>query len=321
MFVLSHRLTIGGKNYPAVKKVTIDSCRKAISDTAEIELPKYKNLKRPDLEGAAIKFESGYTQYGLFTEFEGFVREVSENQPYTLTCEDYFYSLRNIVNKTYKNIYSGAIIKQLCNGTGIDTSQVQNGVKIQYKIYSNKTARFILQDLAYRSGYDCFMRGNKIVFGPPFKDADSGLVGIFRYGQNIIEDNLSLSDGDFDKVTVVSEKMDGTGEIFKGVAGTGKKNKTVYIDNLSKEDTIERAKEMLKFLNYKGFRGDIQAFGYPPAFHSGKIRVIDDRFPDKSGYYYTEKVEKEYGDSGFRQKIYLFYGKKTAQWAEKNKTT
>ncbi len=307
MFVLSHKLTIGGKTFPVVKSVKIDSGRLTKSDTATIELPKYKGLKKADIEDSRVTFQAGYKQYGLFTEFEGFVREISEKQPYTLECEDYFYTLRGTVNKTYKNIYSGAIIKQLCSGTGIDTGKIQNGVKIKYKIYYDRSIRFILQDLAKISGFDCFMRGNKLVFDKPFKEADTGGIGIFRYGLNIIEDNLAVTDSDFDKIIVISEETDGTGAIYRGTAGKGKKIKKVYIDNLSKEDVIERADELLRFLIYKGFRGDFLTFGYPPVFHSKKIRIIDTHLPDKSGYYHVDRVEKEYGGDGFRQRVYLYW--------------
>jgi len=307
MFVLEHKLQIKDMNFPVVNNITIKSSRETISDVAEISLPKYRNLKPADIsEGDQVVIHAGYKRYGLVKEFHGIVREITQTQPYKIIAEDFFMLLRkDIISRTFKKIYAGEIIKQLCSGSQIDTSEINMGVFINYIAYRNKSKRFIIQDLARRCGFDAYMDAEKIIFNTPFADADNHKIPVIRYGLNLIDDSLTFqADPDYDRVIAVSESTDGKGTIFKASKGSGKKIKRIYFDNLSKSETIKRAKEIFKDITYKGFSGDVKTFGYPSARHSGQIKIEDERHPEKEGYYFVDSVEKTYG-SGYKQKITL----------------
>jgi len=311
VLVLEHYLKIGNKIFPGVNDVVIESTRESISDICTIDLPKYRKLQPSDVkQGDVVIFRAGYRQYGLQDEFHGVVSEVTPTQPLTVKAEDYFYYLRDIVSTTYKKMYAGDIVKQLCQGTSIDTSRVQQGIFITYKPYQNVSKRFIVQDLAKRCGFDAHMLGKYLIFNKPFADMGSK-IPVFKYGLNIIDERLTFrTDCDYDRVVVISEQTDGSGKIFKGVAGSGKKTLTVYLDNLGKDTAIERAKEIYDEISYMGFTGDFTTFGYPSVHHSSVIKVEDERFPQKNGNYQVDKLTKKYGGGGYRQEITL--GKKVA---------
>ncbi len=310
MFVLEHTLKIGNLSFPIIKSVTINSTRETISDTMILQLPKYRDLNRSDLEEQKISFKAGYSSTGIFDEFEGVIKEVSPEQPFVIKCEDYFYYLKkDIISKSFRNMWAGDIVRKLTEDTPIEIDDrfFKKGIFLKYKVYRYKSKRFIIQDIAKRCGYNAFMRWKNLVFAEPYADMRKG-VPVYKYGQNIISDNMYFqTEADIDRVIVISEETDGSGRIYKGYAGNrnGKKIKKVYLDNLNKKAANERAKEIFNDLSYTGFRGEFTTFGFPPTYHSHEIKVIDERFPDKTGYYYTDKVEKSFGENGFTQRIQL----------------
>ncbi len=306
MLSLTHKLSIGGYIFPAVNTVTIVKSREG-GDTMTISLPKYKRLSYHDIpEGTKVEFACGYTQYGVFHEFDGFVREVSPTQPFTIVVEDYFYFLRrDIMSKTFSNMSAGSIVKYVCSPYPIDTSGVSDGITIKTRTYHNKTRRYIVKDLALLCGYDAFMLDNCLFFDKPFSLKQKN-IPYFAFGTNIIEDATTFSpDAEYDKIILISEQTDGSGIVNTAEYGKGERIKKIYIEDIPRSEITKRVKELYDDITYAGFTGMITAFGYPVVTHSGTIKLTDDRYPEKNGYYNVDKVEKEYGSNGFRQKIYL----------------
>lgn len=311
MLWLVHKLSIGGYTFPAVNQVNWTSSREG-GDIITIKLPKYKRLSYSAIpEGTKIEFWCGYKQFGINLEFEGFVREVSPKQPFTIIAEDYFYFLRReVVSKTFKNMTAGDIINYLCNPYPIDTGIVNKGIKIKNRNYYVKTKRFIIKDLAVLCGFDAFMYFNTLHFEKPFSIVQKN-IPVFTIGKNIIEDDITFSpDPEYDKIIIFSEQTDGSGIVYTAQYGNGQRIKKIYIEDIPQSEIKSRAKELYDEITYKGFKGTITTFGYPSVMHSTKIKIVDDKYPEKSGYYFVDKVEKEYGNNGFRQKIYV--GKKVS---------
>ncbi|MDH7554080.1 MAG: hypothetical protein QHH74_10510 [Spirochaetota bacterium] len=311
MLCLTHKLSIGGYNFPAVNQVNWTSSREG-GDTITIKLPKYKRLSyRAIPEGTKVEFWCGYTQYGMNLEFEGFVREVSPTQPFTIIAEDYFYFLRReVISKTFTNMTCGEIIKYICSPYPIDTGYIHSGIKIKNRNYFSKTKRFIVKDLATLCGFDVFFVGSVLHFEKPFSMTQKS-IPVFTFGKNVIEDDIYFSpDPEYDKIILISEQTDGSGMVYTAQYGNGQRVKTMYIEDIPQNEIKSRAKELYDEITYNGFKGSIITFGYPSVMHSTKVKITDDRYPEKNGYYYVDKVEKEYGSNGFRQKIYI--GKKAS---------
>jgi hypothetical protein len=310
MLSLTCELTIGNMKFPAVKSCYIDSSRSSVSDIMEVTIHKYRDFKMSSiLEGDLVKFRAGYRQTGIYEEFAGVVREVTpgEESEFLIKCEDYFYYLRRPERtRSFKNIYAGDIVKQLCLEFPVDVSGVDKGIYIKRRVYVNKTVRYIINDLARLCGFDAFFRGERLIFGRKFAEADLHLPVRFAYGESIISENLSEDvEADYNKVIVISESTDGKGKVFRGVAGKGDRVKTVYMDGLSRDEVIKRATELYREYGYKGFKGDFTGFGYPSVYHSRKAFVSFPDITEKSGVYYIDRVEKNISDEGFRQKVYL----------------
>lgn len=91
MFVLEQELNLGGIKFPVVSEVVLESSREIPTDVLKIKLPKYKNLKKDSIQKfSKVEWKAGYKQYGLFSEFCGYVLEVSQTVPLEIKCVDPF---------------------------------------------------------------------------------------------------------------------------------------------------------------------------------------------------------------------------------------
>lgn len=310
MLSLKCEFAVENKLFPFVKEATLKSTKESIADILTVKLPKYKKLKIGELkEGDRVKLKAGYNEYGIYTEFEGFVSKVSPNQPYTVECHDWFGELKkSVVTKYFRKISSKDIISQLLADFDIDLSNVQTGKHWTRCGFYRRNLRWILSYIAKRSNYDVYFRGNKLFFCPKWDESKKqNEVYAFERGRNVIDDSeISFNTNPiYDKVTVISEKTDGTGKITKVSAGSGSKEKKLYLEDLEYKEAREIAKTKLKEFNYRGFKGTFETFGYPGVLHSQKIKFIDSDYPEKTGYYKISSVEKTIGTNGFRQKITL----------------
>ncbi|MBN1499767.1 MAG: hypothetical protein JW982_06425 [Spirochaetes bacterium] len=317
MLSLKHELYAGKFLFPFLSEVEIKSTKESISDIMTVKLPKYKKLKSGDIQsGDKVLYKVGYNEHGIFTEFEGFVNSISPSQPYTIECHDYFGELKKtIITKTFKRLSSKEIISQLLiNFPEIDKSKISNGKFFNRVVFKKKSVRWILNYLAKSSNYDVYFRGRKLFFCPKWDEASSQKdIPVFEYGKNVIDDSELLFNisGSFDKITVLSEKTDGTGKVITATAGSGKKEKKLYFEDLEYKEALEIAKTKLSELNYTGFKGLFLSFGFPSVWHSQKLKYIDDKYQEKSGVYSISTVEKKIDSNGYRQKIFLF-GKTSA---------
>jgi len=310
MLSLKHEIRIGNLEFNHVKEVSIKTTKESIADVMTVKLPKFKKLKPGDIkEGYWVVYKCGYNEYGIYTEFEGFVGNVSPNQPHVVECHDWFGELKKtIITKTFRKMYSSDIISILLSGYNIDLREVQKGKKFNRVVFRRKSLRWILSYLAKVSNYDVYFRGKLLFFCPKWDEADRQYEPpYFKYGINIIDDSemVYYISGKYGKITVISEKTDGSGKIIKASYGSGTNEKKVFMEDLDYKEARDIAREKYNELNYTGFRGTFETFGYPSVVHSTKVNYDDDDSPEKFGFYKVKNVEKTIGAGGYRQKIYL----------------
>ncbi len=81
---------------------------------------------------------------------------------------------------------------------------------------------------------------------------------------------------------------------------------TLKVPDLSRSALESLIKKRLPLLFYTGVSGDITTFGYPSIRHGDTVKLVDQRTPEKNGFYRVNAVTKEFNTSvGYKQKIKL----------------
>ena len=58
-------------------------------------------------------------------------------------------------------------------------------------------------------------------------------------------------------------------------------------------------------LKFDGYAGSFEMFGQPTIQHQHVVKIIDAKFPERSGEYFVKSHGVTFGQSGFRRNIEL----------------
>lgn len=76
---------------------------------------------------------------------------------------------------------------------------------------------------------------------------------------------------------------------------------------ISKEDLLDEAIKYLESYNMNGIEGSLTLFGDFALKTATKVELVDNRYPEKNGYYLVDEVSTSFGTGGYRQTIKLPY--------------
>lgn len=76
---------------------------------------------------------------------------------------------------------------------------------------------------------------------------------------------------------------------------------------VTKDGLFEEARKYLDSYNANGIEGQLTLFGDLQLHTATKVRLQDNRYPGKNGYYLIDEVRTTFGTSGYRQTIKLPY--------------
>jgi hypothetical protein len=114
------------------------------------------------------------------------------------------------INKLYEKQKAGEIVRDLTDQTGVDTSDVEDG--IQFPVYALSDRESLLDHvlaLAWRNGYDCYADvDDKLVFAPHAAHT----VHVLEHGANILEVRLSQAGPRSSGVEVYGESPSSLGQ-------------------------------------------------------------------------------------------------------------
>ena len=80
-----------------------------------------------------------------------------------------------------------------------------------------------------------------------------------------------------------------------------KKGKTIKVEDLKKF-----AEDFYESLKKQKYRGGVELFGIPVVRHGMTVDLKSEITPEMNGYYYVEKVTKDFSDDAtYRQKLEL----------------
>ena len=76
---------------------------------------------------------------------------------------------------------------------------------------------------------------------------------------------------------------------------------------ISKEDLLKEAIQYFESYNMNGIEGSLTLFGDLALKTATKVELVDNRYPEKNGYYLVDEVSTTFGTGGYRQTIKLPY--------------
>lgn len=297
-----------------ISRIKINSSVESLGNTATIEFPSTiqntpydvtKKLKR----GFIVRIDLGYNGQNK-QEFIGYVRSISANNPCTIECEDGIYLFRKeIKGKVFTKSTVEAILQYVCGQIGTYTLKANlGGLKYdKFVIQAGATGYEVLRKIKEQYGLSIYVRGGELVATLKYIERNGQVTYDFK--KNVKDSNLKWVEQEDVKVEVrvrgvgTDNKM--TETISVGSKG-GEVKKLPNRINVTDKATLEKiAKETLKLLTYKGFRGDLTGWGVPYCEIGYSARVVDSDYTDHEGVYFVKAIEVEFSKNGFERKITL----------------
>lgn len=323
MFYLTSNITIG--SYAKVKpsKATWKTDINSFTDTCTIELPRITYLKTVKTvtedkqepnerreyvfkENDKVSMLLGYNGNNV-KRFEGFIKRVNMGIPVKIECEGYSYLLYDVMfNKSYAHVTVKQLLTDLCFGTEIVLSPEIPNIPLVNVRFKNATGVQVLEWLQKSCHLAIYFNFNELFVGTQYGKKGKRIK--FRLGWNSIkEDDFKQRFVDKNIRIVIHEKND-NGEVKKIKSDVEKYSdeKEIKIKSGIPSYLLKQIANRLQTKkNYNGYEGSITTF-LEPAINKGDVAEIDGyKYPEKSGSFFVESVEGEFGPGGGRQKIQL----------------
>lgn len=284
-------------------------------------------------EGDKVEVLLGYNNKNE-KRFSGFIRRVKMGIPVELECEGYAYQLYDIMfNKTYPSVTVKQLLKDLTDGTDIKLSDEIPAIPLKNVRFKNATGIQVLEYLKKECLLSVYFNFDELFVGTKFGKIQKTIKISLK--KNVIQDddfqkrkvdrNIKIVVREKDKAGVVTKtksnkkKTDAEKEKEKKEKEKARQEKAINritgkYDN-EKDIKIKAGipasylKEIVNRIqtqeDYKGYEGNIQIFLVPYANKGMKVQYNGGMYPEKSGDYFIQSVQGEFGMSGGRQTVQL----------------
>jgi hypothetical protein len=307
MVKMFQELTIGSLKLSSVKRVELESARTVPVDILKIYLPKIKGYDKSMINvDDAVSWASGYTQYGMVTEFEGTVYDVSPKQPLEITCKDEMHKLqKKFIQQNFYNVTIQQFLSSVAPGYTVVYHDNCDSIFIRVHETRGRSAAWALDMLKY-SKINIFFRGKTLHVVRPYHLRAPEKPKKFKVNFNIIEDNIASRSEKKQKIKVISYDPD-SGKPNDGTYGVTGDEKIIQIDGLDTKGCKEKAEEIWKEQCGEGLSGDFVTFGFPSVQKAEYIQVIDDQDKLRTREAFVDSVKKIYDaeNASYRQTIEL----------------
>ncbi|MBL7902952.1 MAG: hypothetical protein JNK73_13225 [Bacteroidia bacterium] len=292
----------------SVNSFRTESSWQTLTDTAEFIIAKllFKEQSTRLFEyikaGDPFYIEAGYN--GIYRrEFTGFISEVLDDLPVVFKCEDNMYELKRIpVNKSFNGVKLKALLQAIVPSKfKIDAMDVQLGDFV-FKQY---TVAQVLVELKDNYGIHSYFVDDTLVSGKIYTDNPANEVVKYKFGTNIIRNDLKYRNKDDYQIKVTMRSHLSNGKVIKVTVGDpeGTEQKLICT-NVSDKAQLERlAQKELDRLKFDGYRGTLTGFGIPYVRHGYTANIVNKENPDKDGNYYVDSVTTTFDEHGAIRRV------------------
>ena len=324
MFTLSHDIRIAGKRFSGIEAVEIKKAISNLSSSATIKVPATALVKKTDgsrvnvliaqeiKRGDKVEIELGYNGI-LRREFTGYVSRINYAQPMEIECQDASFRLREItIQKRYTATDITVVLRDILEGTGIDyttegltlrTEKLNLTTDAGQSITRLEALRFLIDRYCLTGYFD----NNERLFVGLRQGQKTGEVKL-RLGWNTIKDDeLKFHSKDEQRIKITAVYIDRAGVRTEVKVGDDEgESRTVFLTDVSDKSKLkELATQELEKLKFDGYAGKVTAFLIPYAEPGFVVKITDEQYNERSGSYYCEGTELEFGQSGARRKIII----------------
>lgn len=321
MFVLKGHFSIGNYTFDAIHQVEISHSTETITDTAVIKMPTQFTVRQNgELKfteevikvGDAVSITIGYEGRYEKKEFEGYVSRIKCSFPMEIYCEDATYLLKRKEFKFSKPDTSlKDVLNKIVEGTPIPLAANIPDVKMDKFTLSGKNCAQALQYLIEKWHIGSAYINDKGELYAGLQQVNQvNEVVTYNLNGSLVANDLEFKSSEDKRIRVVYEGM--TRENVKIRVELGDKDgdlSEVKTKNVTSKEQLQKdAQARLETLKYGGFDGDVTSFLIPYANKGMTAKIVDEKHPNRNGFYFIKKVITTYGTSGARRKITL--GKK-----------
>ncbi len=288
------------------------------SDTATIKVPGLSRLRCNDNQytvvNAAEQFQEGMTVianagYNGIQElrFKGFIRRINFSIPVEIECEGYSYLLRKMegYTRSYKSTTAKDILSDLIKGTAIKLSNDIPNIPLRNIFFKNVKGTDVLDYLKDKCLLTIYFNNEVLYCGLKMTEVKKTVK--LRLGWNVIkDDDLKFDTGkELATVNIQIEKRNSDGSKVRAKHGVKDGSvKILKVRHLIDPALLKQiAEEERKKLVYRGYEGTITLFAKPVIEPGMAVDIYDKRYPQRTGKYFVEAVDGDFGTGGGRQKV------------------
>lgn len=291
-----------------ISNVEIEKSWKMLTSTAEIILPRnvkdFDNKKVNEVFPRDTKciIKLGYDGI-LVEEFAGYVSQVSADYPIKIKLEDEMRILRRIpVNFSAKTVGLKEFISQHVKNYPID---IDADIQLGAVRFSKTTLGEVFDKMQKDMSIYSFIRNGKLTIAKPYSDVEK--IHYFDLERNCVDNNLNYLSKEERLIKIVGKSIFGKGKKLEFEFGDDDPKETInWTFTFREKKELEAAvKKMYNDRKKEGFDGSFTTFGLDSVAHGEKVHLTSTLYPDRVGTYYVDRVQKSFGDGGYRQNIEL----------------
>jgi len=321
MFRLKSDISVNSQSgktirFKAVVDVKITTSIHTLTDTCVITLPRRFSWRKDNItnhlkRGDEITINLGYG-VNLKQVFKGFLKDVKNGRPIVLECENEAWKLKQMsVPVFYRKTLT---LQQFCNDFMPEIECVVDDVNLgETRVTEVTNAAQVLDYFRKNFPINFFFRDGKFYGSLPLTQlfADGGVsTHKFKFGKNIIKDNLKYTAADDVKIQVVTKvilKNNTKLEVKLPAKNNGEGIRTFLCPNAtSKADLETQAQHYLDNFKVDRMDGSYTAFGEPFVQKGDFVQLYDDDYTERDAKkFITDAVTYRFGRSGYRQEIKL----------------
>ena len=231
-------------------------------------------------------------------------RFAGEGETVTLMCRDFS---RDLIDTEYSIAYAertaSQIAEMLAQKHGLVPQVTPTTDILERDIFHDTTEWEMLQELAEREGYVCYVKKEKkLVFAPRAEEAE--IVGRYVWKKNVVSADFDDSSvGVYNKVTVrhwtKKQRIEASAQDDFLIQQMGRVVERIICDSQIKSyaQAKEKAEKRLKELSRQAITGEPTVVGDPVL--EAEKRVILEGFGRFSGTYYINRAIHRFGVSGY----------------------
>lgn len=301
MLILQCEIKIGSKStnkivsFDYVNSIEVKTSCKNLTDTAVVKIPRKMKWKGESIlnyirRDDPITIRAGYKEYGLETLFKGYVKDVENNTPIVITCENEMRLLKtiNVKAERIEKFNIKDFIKRYAPEIEVECpDEIDFGEVIIQEQTLSQFLNGLMQKFTWFKG---FFRGGKFVAVIDMNKMQKPTVHTFSPERNMVGDALKYTIKEDVKIAIKATSIlkDNTKlEVMvpkEAEIGKDYEQRQFYFPGYTDETKLKEAAEnKLAEFDCNKMSGTITAFGIPYVVKGDIIKLKDKIRTERDG--------------------------------------